>query len=117
MHTGKFSSEEDKVLIDAVRKLGKNWTMIQKKFLPNRSSWSIRERYMNYLLNLEEKELKFLPRHDELLIKISKETSKNWDLIKKELKDFSEQRLKERYYELMAMINNPRVSQEASEDR
>lgn len=38
MHTGKFSSEEDKVLIDAVGKLGKNWTMIQKKFLPNRSS-------------------------------------------------------------------------------
>lgn len=48
-HSGKFSAEEDSVLIKAVQKMGKNWAMISKTYMPTRTARSIRERYMNYL--------------------------------------------------------------------
>ena len=78
---GKFSKDEDDILLKGVQEHGNDWQKIKEKLI-NRSSKQIRERWINYL-NPINKVQKWNPDNDrELLLNYVKYKSK-WHLISK----------------------------------
>lgn len=110
---GKFSQDEDSILINAVREYGQNWSIIRKLKLSNRTPKQLRERWINYL-NPEKQDLIWDTDKDkELLSKFLKCGSK-WNLISKLIPGTTENLVKNRFYCLLRSTALQRIKQENS---
>ena len=84
---GRWSSEEDRLLIYLVSQGYPNWGKLAKN-LPGRTSKQCRERWCHFLdpnLNAP-KGKKFTEQEDELILQLQKEHGNSWSFISRQLK-------------------------------
>ncbi|KAM3140088.1 hypothetical protein pb186bvf_007888 [Paramecium bursaria] len=91
-----WTQAEDDLVVELVDKLGKQWMEIQSSF-PNRSSKTIRERYVNCLdpkINRSE----FTKEEDDHIYYRFIEIGPKWAQISKEINSRSENQVKNRFH-------------------
>ena len=87
---------EDKKIIKGVCIFKNNWNKISSKFLPNRTSNQIRERYIN-ILDPNLKKDKFTFEEDRLIVNLYNKYGSKWREIKKYLPGRSGDMIKNRF--------------------
>jgi hypothetical protein len=92
----KFSKEEDQIIADYVKNVGKNWTKIAL-ILKIRNGKQVRDRYINYLDNSYNKEV-FTPEEDNLIVQSYLELGTKWSQIAKRLVKRTSDMVKNRFY-------------------
>lgn len=97
---GKWSSEEDALIINLIEIFGKNWSLISNS-IKNRSSRQIKVRYENHLSpNL--KKSKFNKDEDKLILSLYPKLSNNWSKYMEYLKGRTSKKIKLRYLSIMS---------------
>ncbi|KAM3140094.1 hypothetical protein pb186bvf_007894 [Paramecium bursaria] len=91
-----WTKEEDELVIELVEKYGKQWRVIQSS-LPNRSSKTIRERYVN-CLDSKINRGDFTKEEDDYIYKRFTEIGPKWSQISKEINNRSENQVKNRFH-------------------
>ena len=98
---GKWTKEEDIMLIDLVQKHGKVWSSVAKIF-ENRTAKQIENRYENNL-NPSIKKDKFKKEEDELIMKLFNFFNNKWTKYKNYFPNRSIKRIKERFMKINSL--------------
>lgn len=93
---GKWTKEEDDLILQMVKVHGKSWSKIAK-LLKSRNGKQIRDRYLN-ALDPQTKKGKFSKEEDELLIKLYKEHGPKWSKITQFFPDRTTDMIKNRFH-------------------
>jgi len=105
---GKWSKEEDTLILKYIETFGKNWNLISNSF-KKRSSRQIRVRYENYLCpNI--KKTKFDKKEDEIILSLHKKFKNNWSLYTNFLKGRPAKKIKFRYISLIRKATKEKFS-------
>ncbi|CAK92931.1 unnamed protein product (macronuclear) [Paramecium tetraurelia] len=104
-----FTKEEDQLILKLVAKYRKNWSRIAK-FLPEKTSKQIRERFINKL-NPQIKFEPFTEEEDHIILKAYQEIGSKWTKIQDLLVGRPENMIKNRFYSYLRQkylkIKNP----------
>ncbi|CAD8115139.1 unnamed protein product [Paramecium sonneborni] len=104
-----FNIEEDQLILDLVKKYRRNWSKIAK-FLPEKTSKQIRERFINKL-NPQIIFKPFTDEEDQIIINAYKEIGSKWTKIQGLLVGRPENMIKNRFYSYLRQkflnIQNP----------
>lgn len=102
---GKWSSEEDKLILNLIGTFGKNWSLISKYF-KRRSSRQIKVRYVNHL-SPDLKKSKFDKNEDDMILNLYAKLGNNWSQYVKFLKGRTPKKIKSRYLSLLNKLKIP----------
>nr|CAD7261424.1 unnamed protein product [Timema shepardi] len=108
---GRFTSEEDQMIITAVQRYGRNFKQIAR-FLPDRTPIQIRDRYKSNLQYLDQKEpYKWTQEKDRKLIEMVEQFGdKSWSHIAKEFVGHTRSHVRQRWLTITKFQqNNPGV--------
>ncbi|CAD8075235.1 unnamed protein product [Paramecium primaurelia] len=92
----KWSTEEDKILLESFEQYGRQWIKIAEK-LPGRTSKQVRDRYVNQInpiINHKE----WNEEEDKIIMKEFQQNGPHWAQIAKQLDNRSENQVKNRFY-------------------
>jgi len=93
---GVWKMEEDKYLLELVKKFGKNWSLLAK-YMPSRTGKQIRDRYLNSLDPHIKKE-RFSSVEDKKIILLYSKYGKYWSKIAKYFMGRTGDMIKNRFY-------------------
>mmetsp|Transcript_11375 Transcript_11375/g.27094 ORF Transcript_11375/g.27094 Transcript_11375/m.27094 type:complete len:485 (-) Transcript_11375:196-1650(-) len=93
---GSWTAEEDAILIEKRRELGKKWAKISA-FLPGREGKQCRERFVNHL-DPDLKKGEWTDNEESILIAMHQQHGNRWSTISKELPGRSENHVKNHWY-------------------
>jgi len=93
--TGKWTKEEDKILIQLVNTVGNSWKIISK-VMKNRNEKQIRSRYINYIFKGINKN-KFTEKEDNLIMESYEIFKNNWSKYCKLMPDRSPRQIENRF--------------------
>lgn len=93
---GAWTEEEDIVLLELLKRFGKNWSLLSK-YMPSRSGKQIRDRFLNTLDPNISKE-KFTIEEDNLILDLYAKFGSQWSKIAKELPWRTGDMIKNRFY-------------------
>jgi hypothetical protein len=99
---GSWKKEEDIQLIQLIQRFGKCWNIVSK-FIPNRSSKQIRDRYLNTLDPWIKKE-KFKPEEDAKIMELYYQYGTAWTKISKHIEGRTGDCIKNRFYSYLKKI-------------
>jgi len=99
---GRWSAEEDSLILMLIGTFGKNWSLISKSF-KKRSSRQIKVRYENHLIpNI--KKTKFNKDEDEIILNLYPKFKNNWSKYTPYLNGRASKKIKFRYISLAKKI-------------
>jgi hypothetical protein len=93
---GAWTVEEDKYVLDLIRKFGKNWSLLAK-YMPSRSGKQIRDRFLNTLdpnINTD----KVTPEEDKKLIQLYTKFGTSWSKLSNYFPGRTGDMIKNRFY-------------------
>jgi hypothetical protein len=93
---GSWTDEEDKQLMDLLKKFGKNWSLISK-YMTSRSGKQIRDRFLNALDPALTKD-KFTTQEDLTILKLYAKMGSQWSKIATHLPGRTGDMIKNRFY-------------------
>ena len=100
---GKWTPEEDQILIDCINEYGRVWSIISEH-INGRTSDQCMKRYMN-TLSPSIKRGKWTPEEDQILIDCVKKHGKNWAIAKTQLQGRTNHQCRERYINYLSQKN------------
>ncbi|CAK69960.1 unnamed protein product (macronuclear) [Paramecium tetraurelia] len=92
----KWSTEEDRILLDSFELYGRQWIKIAEK-LPGRTSKQVRDRYVNQI-NPTINHNEWSETEDRIIMKEFQQNGPRWAQIAKQLNNRSENQVKNRFY-------------------
>ncbi|XP_066591049.1 uncharacterized protein Pbp95 [Prorops nasuta] len=103
---GRFTKEEDEILLNAVAKYGTNFAEISVSLMPNRSTVQLSDHYQN--LNAKKTGCNniWTKNEDKDLFKLRKELGRNWTTIAKHFASKTRTQVRHRYSALLKMFEN-----------
>ncbi|XP_044010934.1 snRNA-activating protein complex subunit 4 [Aphidius gifuensis] len=101
---GRFTCEEDQIILDGVAKYGRNYSKISTKLMPHRTSVQIASRFRLLLLKTDDKFNLWTLAEDKKLLELYKQHESQWSLIAKIMKK-DRTYLRHRHLALMRYIN------------
>jgi hypothetical protein len=93
---GAWTVEEDKNVLDLIKKFGKNWSLLAK-YMPSRSGKQIRDRFLNTLDPNINKD-KFTPEEDKRLIQLYSKFGTSWSKLSNYFPGRTGDMIKNRFY-------------------
>ncbi|GAB0093060.1 hypothetical protein DMENIID0001_081120 [Sergentomyia squamirostris] len=104
---GRFSNEEDCILMAAIEQYGMNFSRIVREVMPNRTVPQLRNRYQNSLMFVGNNN-KWTAQEDELLMKLADDDNKTWSEIAKILRTHNRISCRTRYFTIRKFLDaNP----------
>jgi len=96
---GKWSKEEDDLLLKLIKSYGKNWGKITKEF-KSRTGKQVRERFIN-VLDPDITKNKFDQKEDEVIVELYEKLGSNWSEISKHLQKRTPDMIKNRFNQFL----------------
>jgi len=96
---GKWSQEEDQLLLRLINEYGRNWSKITKHF-NSRTGKQVRDRYVN-ILDPNVAKNKFDAKEDEIIVEMHRKFGTNWAEISKYLIKRTPDMIKNRFYQYL----------------
>ncbi|XP_023316326.1 snRNA-activating protein complex subunit 4 [Trichogramma pretiosum] len=101
---GRYTAEEDKLLLSAVNKYGKNFTQISALVMPHRTNIQLKEHYLT-LIQKGQKKI-WTKQEDQQLIELYNKYGTNWAKIKQEFPTASRAQLRLHHLSLQRVKGN-----------